>query len=164
MTSRIAEEPPQEVSAALDARRQSRVCARGERLLHHEDDLVALEGFLQKLCGTPFHRLDRQRNGGVRGQHDHRQLGPLRDDAVEELHAVHTRHAEIGEHRVGGVAFEPLQRFGARPYLGRLNALLTEHRRQHLAHGGIIIDQEYGTLRARHPNSACYRKAQRETK
>ncbi len=104
--------------AADDAEARARDEVRGlRRLLPREvtraqrlgDDLahlVFVEGLGEVVEGAGLQRLDRGVDGAVRGDHHHGQIGIFAQRLAEQGHAVHLRHAQIGDHEVDVVLAE----------------------------------------------------------
>ena len=69
---------------------------------------------LQDIVGCPvFHRLPDILEFTHAGQHHELRGVPFYPCSAEELHAVHLRHHDIGQHEIGRIAPDHLQRLGA---------------------------------------------------
>ena len=71
---------------------------------------MKLEGFLEADQRCVFHELARLRGEGAPGhEHESRcEVGPLRRDLGEHLHAAHFGHQEVTEHHVDWLAWDAL--------------------------------------------------------
>jgi len=67
--------------------------ALGERFADDEEELFAIEGLEDEVGGAALHRFDGERDGAVRGEHEHGRAGEAARDVIEELHAIELRHA-----------------------------------------------------------------------
>ena len=71
----------------------------GQRPLDHGHRLIDVEWLGQVFKGAPMVGGDGAVEVGVRGHDDHRQAGLLVLQRVEKFEPVHTRHADVAEHR-----------------------------------------------------------------
>jgi len=75
--------------------------AQGQGLLDLGQELLAVEGFGEEAEHTAVGGLDGVGDGAVGGEDDDRQGGVLLVDGMEQGHAVHARHAQVGDHQMG---------------------------------------------------------------
>jgi hypothetical protein len=64
-----------------------------------------------KVTCSGFGSVDNAGTAGMRGEHDHRGCGMLRDDPSGGFDAIDPRHRDVHEHHVGLVPVDKLQRF-----------------------------------------------------
>jgi hypothetical protein len=76
----------------------------------HPEELFRLDRLGEKIIGAGVQGLDRGFNGAVGAQQDHAQFGMGVQGLGEQLHAVHFRHAQVGDHHLGGLLAQGLQR------------------------------------------------------
>ena len=71
-----------------------------------QDQRVELERLGDEVVGAGADRRDRRLEAAERGDHDHRHVGPVGDDALAQLEAAHAAHVEVGDDDVelGGCA------------------------------------------------------------
>ena len=62
-----------------------------------QDD-VLVHRLLEKIVGPFLDRLHRQADIAVPGDQDHRQIGILLQNPFQQDHAIHLRHADVGQH------------------------------------------------------------------
>ena len=55
------------------------------------------EGLFDEVVGAAPHRLDRELDVGMAGDQDHRQVGVDLAQALQQRHAVHAGHADVGD-------------------------------------------------------------------
>jgi len=83
---------------------------RAHELLHLGDAVLEQVADPPGVAGEQFGRVALLH---VLGQQQHGRLRPPRDDFAEEGHAVHFRHAQIGNDERDGAFLELLQRLDA---------------------------------------------------
>ena len=83
-----------------DARGDAGAAVQRERALDLREEVVRVVGLGEIAEHAALHRGHGVGNRAVRGENDHRKAGVRRLDLVEEGHAVHALHAQVGEHEV----------------------------------------------------------------
>ena len=91
-----------------------RPAVQGERPRDLREELVRVVGLGEVAEHAALHRCHGVGNRPVGGEDDHRQAGVGRLDLLEERHAVHAAHAQVGEHDVGTRGGDGRQRLGRR--------------------------------------------------
>ena len=74
---------------------------------HDDAQLVVVEGLGHVVRRAQLHRLHRGLLRAVRGDHDDGQVGIERAGALEDLHAAHPVHAEIGDDQMEAAGLDP---------------------------------------------------------
>ena len=120
--------------------------ALGDRRL----DVLDAERLRQVVRDALPHRLDR-RFGRRERRHDQRvDVGPDLLGLLDQLHAVHPRHAQIGDQQVESIALEAIERgFAVGDVLGRV-PLPVQHPRKELRDLFFVVNYE-NTYRCDHP-------------
>ena len=70
-------------------------CCDGAR--EREPQRLDLERLGDEVVGAGADRADRRLEAAERGDHDDRHVGPIGDDALAQLEAVHALHVEVGD-------------------------------------------------------------------
>ena len=128
--------PRQQRRAGLDAARLQHAVVearRRDRLLQHRRHRQAFAR-AQRVLAT---------EGG--DEQDARpRLRMALDDVTRAGHAVHARHLPVEQDPGvgGGLAGQPLERRGAMAHAVDLDAERFEHAAEHLACGGVVVDQQ----------------------
>jgi len=73
-------------------------------------DIAELEGLGEVVLDAEFQRFDSGVEGRVPGRDEHRDPAVALPDLLEQLHAVHTRHADVGDHQVDIAVLDIRQR------------------------------------------------------
>ena len=81
-----------------------------QRLLDHDPQMLRREWLGHKIVRPQPHGLDRILDGAVGSHHEHLDLRVETLDLFEQLHPVHTRHLQIGDHQVRLFVLDQLQR------------------------------------------------------
>ena len=109
------------VPALARERRDLPARPRGrDRALHGRVERLERERLHEEVHRAVLHRLDRDVHRGVRGHHEHDEVGVRGERALQRLDAVDARQPDVEEHDVGRVRGEQLER------------LLAGLRREHL--------------------------------
>ena len=74
------------------------------------EDVVDLERLREVVEHALLHRLDRRLHGGVGGEQDHGHGRMELVHLLEERHAVHRRHAQVGDHDVNATRTHDVER------------------------------------------------------
>ena len=74
------------------------------------EDVVDLEGLREVVEHALLHRLNRRLHGGVGGEQDHGHGRMELVHLLEERHAVHRRHAQVGDHDVNATRTYDIER------------------------------------------------------
>jgi hypothetical protein len=98
------------------------------------------------------HRLDGRVDAPERGHQDDRRVRPDLAQLAEQLDARAARHADVGEHGVALEVAELLERLIDAPRGTDGNPVVLEERRDHLAHGGVVVDDQDGARFGVHEN------------
>jgi hypothetical protein len=107
--------------------------------------LVSLERLREVVVGPASQGLDRRSGGAIARQHHHRQVGPDRVHAVEQLETIHARHVEIGDQQVeraAGPVLERRQGVSPRAERGHLIVGHGEHAPHSAKDEIVVVDQE----------------------
>jgi hypothetical protein len=127
-----------------------------QRLLHHQPELVHLEGLQDVVVGAELHRLDRVLGGGEGCHHDHLGGWPRFLHGAQQVDARLPPQPEIGEDHVDrrlGCAGQGAGHVGG----GRdVVPLLAEQDLEELPHRGLVVDDEdrgHGGILARNAGS-----------
>jgi len=84
-----------------------------QRALGGDQKLVDVDGLHDEVVGAELQARDRGLHIGSAGQHDHGSVSVDRAYLLEELHARHARHLEIGHHERGPARREDLYALAA---------------------------------------------------
>jgi hypothetical protein len=109
--------------------------ARLEGAVDDQAHLIDVERLGDVLVSAGLHRPHRHALGAVRGEQHHRQGGVALVQLLQELHAVHPRHGEVGDHRVHALDEREclLRRFCQRRFVAaRLEQLLQREEERRL--------------------------------
>jgi hypothetical protein len=117
-----------------------REAARGGRLLGQLGHAVGVEGLLEEVVGADLHRLDRHRHVAVAGDEDDGQPAVDAHQLLQERHAVHAGHLDVGDDDARIVRAHGLQRLlGAGEGLG-VEARERQPLADRLAHVLFVVD------------------------
>ena len=116
--------------------------AVGQGALDHLQQLLGLERLFQVVVGARLHRLDDPLARAVGGQHDHRQVGPVPLDPLQDLDAVESGHPDIQEHDIDPFAPQDLQCLLPVGCLQDLQIRSAEQVTDVLPHGGFVVDNQ----------------------
>ncbi|MBF0246303.1 MAG: hypothetical protein HQL31_13740 [Planctomycetes bacterium] len=89
--------------------------------------LVVVDGFLQVAEGAQLEGLDGVLHAAVAGDQDHQRLLVVGADLLQGRNAVHDRHLDIHQHKVGGLRLVDLH---GGPAVGGLEGLVIVHGEQ----------------------------------
>jgi hypothetical protein len=116
------------------------------RPLDGEDEAVDVDRLHQIVVGAGAHGRDGGGDLAEGGGDDDGQAAVLLAQAREQLHAVHLRHAQVGDHDVGGELVGRAQAGGAVGLDAHGEALLPEQLLQASACAGLVVDHEDPSL------------------
>ena len=128
-------------------------CAAGQRALHGGDQIADVERLGQVLEGAALGRPHRREQRVLRAHHDHRQVGPQRADARQQVERVLVGQSHVGDHDVAVAGGDPAPERGRDA--GRLHvvALARQGPADHRADGGVVLGEQ--DLLAAHATSRC---------
>ena len=118
------------------------VAHAGEARRDRPVEIVEVEGLRDVVEGAQLERFLGEADVLVRGHHDDRDVPVDLADFPEDLHPVEPGHADVEEHEVGPTAANHGQRLGTAPRPLDRVTLCGEVLGQHLAHGGLVIDDQ----------------------
>ncbi len=110
---------------------------------HPGKQLVHRERLGDVIVGAGVQRLDLVGAVGAAGQHDDRRVGPP-PQALNDLHAIQVRQAEIQDHQVGGIFRGQLECLGAGPggvHLVLPHPQVDPQRAEYLR---LVVDHQHG--------------------
>ncbi len=111
-------------------------------LADRQQDLIRPEGFGDIVVGAQFHAGDRRIDAAVGTHHDDRTGDVAGDLFPEEGHAVHFRHADITQDQMESCGLETQQTLPATLGFGNGVAFPLQNQTQHVAHRGLVIDDQ----------------------
>ena len=135
------------LAQALDLRAQRAVL---HGAFEREFQLFELERFADEVVSA---RADRGHGGlhaAERGDHDHRHVRSVGDDALAQREAVHAAHVEIGHDDVYVFALDERKRFVGGGLPRRVESGAPQRRLHRLAQILIVIDDEDAALHSTH--------------
>ena len=103
---RTADQRQRSSASALVGRRLRRR-GRGQRALHHVDELAQVERLRQIFEGAALGRLHRGQQRVLRAHHDDAQLGPQLLDARHEVEPVLVGHHHVGDDEIAVAVRHP---------------------------------------------------------
>ena len=112
------------------------------RLGHRVEQHLGLEGLGQERKDAAARRRHRLGDRAVRGQDHHRQRGRVAVDGVEQRHAVHALHAQVGDHHLRARHRQGRQRRLARLHRGHRVARGRKPHRDQLQQVLVVVDQQ----------------------
>ena len=100
------------------------------------------EGFLQVVCCPHLQGLHGRLHGTMRGENNDLHLGHFRPSLPEKGHAIQTRHAQVGDHQIEGLAIEHERRLDSVGGLHHFVALGEEGVGQETADALFVVNHE----------------------
>jgi hypothetical protein len=140
-------------------RLRPRAARSREGLLDHEPDLVLVERLLDEVRGAALHGVDGERHRAVRRHEHHRQARVLRPDVLEQRHAVHAGHPDVGEHEIPRPRLELAHGVLRRRHMPGFEPPLLEQRYEHTTDRHVVVDDEDGVPRVPHGPSIPSRES-----
>jgi hypothetical protein len=113
-------------------------------VLHHGDGLFQRQGLFQEVEGAQLHRLHRQVDVAVAGDHHHLDFGVFGLDALEHLDAAHVRQPDVQDDQLHRLLGEQAQ--GLEAVLGQDHpvAFVPQAVGEHLADALLVVhDQDH---------------------
>ncbi len=112
------------------------------RLSHGEHHFLRAEGLLHVVVGALLHRRDRRVGVAVSAHRDHERVPTSGRVALDELEAVHLRHAQIAEHEIDIFVGELAEGFFALASSADSVSFRAENPGNRLAESRLVIDDE----------------------
>lgn len=109
-----------------------------------------VDGLGQELDRATLHGLHRGRHVTVAGDENDRQVEPLGADTLLQLEPVQVRQRHVQHQAAGSEMPGPVEEFLTRRKRLRLPTCAADQRFQRLAHGDVVVDDEYGRRGPRH--------------
>ena len=114
-----------------------------ERALGGDEELVHVDGLHDEVVGAELEALHRGLHVGHAGEDEKRRVGVDRAGLLEELHAVHDGHVDVGHGEGGPFGVEALERLAAvRGHL-RLVPAGQEQLAEDIADVAVVVDDQH---------------------
>jgi hypothetical protein len=113
-----------------------------QRAFHHQQEMIGIDWFGEKVERTLFHRRDCILNAAERGHDDDRKFGVEILGGPKHAEAVSLRQTKVGEHETGPAGAERLDRFRLIARFDNFVTLSLERKTQHRAQRVFVLDEE----------------------